>query len=52
MEVNFLTTFESQIEILPKLSINYGKEPNKMGWDYVIEISWLYFVLFIVKHSE
>jgi hypothetical protein len=51
MEINFLTTFDSQIEILPRLSINYGKEVNEMGWDCMVEINWLWFCLLIVKNS-
>jgi hypothetical protein len=52
MEINFLITFESQIEILPRLSINYGKEVKEMNWDCMIEISWLCFCFFIVKNSD
>lgn len=52
MEVNFLTTLDSQIEILPRFSINYGKDVNEMGWDWMVEINWLWFCLLIVKNSK
>ena len=48
MEVQFQTTFESQIEILPRIFVDYSEELNEMGGHYAIEISWLWFALLIV----
>jgi hypothetical protein len=48
IEVNFLTSFEFQIEILPRVCVSYGEELHEMGWDYAVNIDWLWFSLMIV----
>jgi hypothetical protein len=42
IHINFETSFENQIEILPRLTFIYGRLQ-----DYVIAFEWLWFSVYI-----